>query len=98
MVRGHYDKYDDNSSEAFRCRTVAAAGISILGLGRRAAACGRRSPPSLPVNRKEDSPLFAPRPSRRRALLWPAGVCALHFSSTKDDVAKNAPLKPCHVR
>jgi len=59
---------------------------------------GRRTAPSLAFNRREDSPLFAPHPSCRRVPLCPAGVCVLHFSSTKDDVAKNATSKPCPSR
>ena len=98
MVRSHYDKYDDNSNNAVRCRSVAASGISLLGVGRRAAASERLSAPSLPFNRKADLPLLAPHPSRPRAPLWQAGVCALRFSSTTNGVAKNAPSKPCHVR
>jgi hypothetical protein len=34
MVRSHYDKYDDNSNKAVRCRSVAASGISLLGTPR----------------------------------------------------------------
>ena len=49
--------------------------------------------PELRLNRTEDSPLLALHLSCPRALLCPAGVCALRFSSTTDGVARNALLK-----
>ena len=86
---------DDNPNTKSSGRN-RRTGLSLLEVGTPRAASGRRSAPSLPVSRKEDSPLLAPHLCCRLALLWPAGVCALRFSTTTDGVVRNATSRPYH--